>query len=113
MLLLMLMYTIGGGLLTALSIPLILGKIGPNPWYGFRVKKTLNDPAIWYPANAYAGKRLFVVGLSGTLIAAVLYIVPNMDTNTYAWAGAVVIVGGLIVAVIQSFLYLRRFPSKP
>jgi SdpI/YfhL protein family len=67
MLLLMLMYTISGCLLTALSIPLILGKIGPNPWYGFRVKKTLSDPAIWYPANAYAGKRLFVLGLAAAL----------------------------------------------
>lgn len=73
MLTLMLMYTISGGLLTALSIPLILRKIGPNSWYGFRVKKTLTDPAIWYPTNAYAGKRLFVVGLAGSLIAVVLY----------------------------------------
>jgi len=112
MLLLMLMYTISGGLLMALSIPLILGKIGPNPWYGFRVKKTLNDPAIWYPANAYSGKRLFVVGLVGSLISVVLYFVPNMDINTYALSCAGVTVGGLIVAVIQSFLYLRRFPSK-
>jgi hypothetical protein len=83
MLLLMLMYTISCGLLTALSVPLILGKIGPNPWYGFRVKKTLNDSAVWYPANAYAGKRLFVVGLAGSVIAVVLYFVPNMDLNTY------------------------------
>jgi len=113
MLLLMLMYTISGGLLTALSIPLILGKIGPNPWYGFRVKKTLNDPAIWYPTNAYAGKRLLVVGLAGSLIAVVLYFVPNMDINTYALSCAGVTVGGLIVALIQSVLYLRRFPSKP
>jgi hypothetical protein len=113
MLLLMLMYTISGGLLTALSIPLILGKIGPNPWYGFRVRKTLDDPAIWYSANAYAGKRLFVVGLVGSLIAVVLYFVPNMDLNSYALSCAGMTVGGLIVAVIQSFLYLWRFPLKP
>lgn len=110
MLLLMLMYTIGGGLLAALSIPLIAGKIGPNSWYGFRVKKTLSDPAIWFPVNAYSGKRLFIVGLVGGLFASVLYIVPNMEINTYALSCAGVTVGGLIVAVIQSFQYLRRFP---
>jgi SdpI/YfhL protein family len=113
MLLLMLMYTISGCLLAALSIPLILGKIGPNSWYGFRVKKTLNDPAIWYPANAYAAKRLFVVGLAGCLSAFMLYFVPNIGIDTYALACGAVTGGGLIVTVIQSFLYLQRFPSKP
>ena len=104
------MYTISCSLLAVLSIPLILGRIGPNSWYGFRMKKTLSDPAIWYPANAYAGKLLFVVGLMGGLVAVVLYFVPNMDINTYALSCAGVTVGGLIVAVVQSILYLRRFP---
>ena len=112
MLLLMLIYTISGGLIMALSIPLVLGKIGPNPWYGFRVKKTLTDPTIWYLANAYSGKRLFIVGLVVNLISVVLYFVPNMDINIYTLSCAGVTVGGLIVAVIQTLLYLRRFPSK-
>ena len=112
MLFLMLMNTFTGLLLAALSIPLILGKIGPNPWYGFRVKKTLNDPAVWYPANAYAGKRLFVVGLVGSLFAFLFYFVPKIDLNTYAIGCAVVTVGGLIVSVIQSFLYLRTLSSN-
>ncbi len=112
MLSLMLMNTFTGLLLAALSIPLILGKIGPNPWYGFRVKKTLNDPAVWYPVNTYAGRRLFVVGLVGSLFALVFYFIPKIDLNTYAIGCAVVTVGGLIVAVIQSFLYLRTLPSN-
>ena len=112
MLSLMLMNTFTGLLLAALSIPLILGKIGPNPWHGFRVKKTLNDPAVWYPANTYAGKRLFVVGLVGSLFALLFYFIPKIDLNTYAIGCAVVTVGGLIVAVIQSFLYLRTLPSN-
>ena len=60
---LMILYTSSGLLLAAISVPLILGKIGPNPLCGFRVKKTLEDPAVWYPVNAYAAKRLLVVGL--------------------------------------------------
>ena len=44
----LLMMHVGSGLvLTALSFPLIRGKIGPNPWYGFRVRQTLENPAIW------------------------------------------------------------------
>ena len=54
-----------GGLLALISVPLILGKVGPNPWYGFRVKKTLDDPVAWYAANRYAAWWMLVaVGLS-------------------------------------------------
>jgi uncharacterized membrane protein len=112
MFLLMLMNTFSGLLLAAFSIPLILGEIGPNSWYGFRVKKTLDDPTVWYPANAFAGKRLFVVGIVGSLFAPLFFLVPKIDLNTYAIGCAVVTVGGLIVTVIQSFLYLRTLPSK-
>ena len=110
---LLLLYTFSGLLLAAISIPLILQKIGPNPWYGFRVKKTLNDPAVWYPVNAYAGKRLLVVGIVSSLSAVLLFFVPGLDVTTYALTFAGIILGGLFVTVIQSIFYLRSFPSKP
>jgi hypothetical protein len=109
MLALLLLSTSTGLLLAAISIPLILQKIGPNPWYGFRVKKTLDDPAVWYPVNAYAGKRLLVVGLVSSLSALLLFFVSGMDLKTYALACAGITLGGILVAVIQSVFYLRSF----
>ena len=72
---LMILFTSSGLLLAAISVPFILGKIGPNPLYGFRVKKTLEDPAVWYPVNAYAAKRLLVVGVGISVSAALLFFV--------------------------------------
>jgi hypothetical protein len=40
------LYVAGGALLTAISVPLIQKRIPPNPWYGFRVPQTLNDPDV-------------------------------------------------------------------
>jgi hypothetical protein len=54
---LMVLFTASGLLLAALNVPLILRKIGPNPLYGFWVKRILEDPTAWYPVNAYAAKR--------------------------------------------------------
>jgi len=51
MTLIMVMYFTSGILLAAISIPLILRKIKPNGLYGFRVKQTLEDPALWYAVN--------------------------------------------------------------
>ena len=112
MLTLLLIYTFSGLLLAVISIPLILQKIGPNPWYGFRVKKTLEDPAVWYPVNTYAGKRLLVVGIISSLSAVLLFFVPGIDLTTYALAFAGILLGGLFVTVIQSIWYLRSFPAK-
>ncbi len=108
---LLILFTGSGLLLAALSVPLILGKIGPNPLYGFRVKKTLEDPAVWYPVNAYAARRLLVAGLAVSVAAAVLFLVPGMDLLVYALACGAIGLGGLLVAVVQSFLYLRSFPA--
>ena len=71
------MYIAGGFLLAALSVPLILRRIPPNPWYGFRVQQTLNHPDVWYAANAYAGWRLFWTGIATIVGAIALYRVPN------------------------------------
>jgi uncharacterized membrane protein len=110
---LMILFTSSGLLLAALSVPLILRKIGPNPLYGFRVQKTLEDPATWYPVNAYAAKRLLVVGLVISVSAILLFLVPGIDLLVYALASAAIGLGGLLVALIKSFFYLRSFPAVP
>lgn len=106
------LFASSGLLLAALSVPLILGKIGPNGLYGFRVKKTLEDPAVWYPVNAFAAKRLLIVGLGISLSALLLFIVPGSQQDVYALACAAVGLGGLLVALIQSMLLLRTFPDQ-
>jgi len=46
-----------------ISIPPILEKIPPNPYYGFRVGKTLSDGRIWYAANRVMGYGMLISGL--------------------------------------------------
>ena len=61
MITLLVLYLVTGLLLVGLSLPLIYRKVPPNYWYGFRVRATLENEEVWYPANEYAGKRLFWV----------------------------------------------------
>lgn len=109
---LLILFVSSGFLLAGRSVPLILRKIGPNPLYGFRVKRTLEDPAVWYPVNAYAAKRLLVVGLVMSVSAVLLFFVPGVDLLVYALGNAGVGLAGLSIAVIQSFLYLHSFPGN-
>ena len=49
-----LMYMIGSVVIIALSIPLVLQKIGPNGFYGFRTAKTMSSPAFSKSASSAA-----------------------------------------------------------
>lgn len=105
----MLSFVSTGLLLIALAIPMLLRRVKPNQWYGFRTRKTLGDERIWYASNAYAGKRLLIFGIVHTTASLVLYFVPSMQTNFVAYISAVGVIFfiGLIVVIAQSLRYLR------
>lgn len=47
----------------ALGYPLYRRTVGPNSFYGFRIRQTLHDPDVWYPVNERSGKYFIVTGL--------------------------------------------------
>src|SRR5687768_10298483 len=79
-------FIVAGGVITLISIPLILRKVAPNRWYGFRTPSTLGDPAIWYPANEQSGKRLAGAGITILVGAIGFYFVPRWQVTHYCLA---------------------------
>lgn len=91
-----------------LSIPMILGKVPPNPIYGFRTRKTLSDPEIWYDVNEFAGKLMFVWGGVMAVAAIVLDRIDGMSIDSYSYAFLAVVLGIGAVVTILSFNRLRK-----
>jgi hypothetical protein len=112
MTILLIFYVAAGLLLAGLSVPLILQKIGPNPIYGFRVRQTLEDPAVWYPVNAFSAKGLLCVGLGTSAVSALLYLVPGIDVAIYASVVATVFLVGFAINLFLSFRYLNSFAGR-
>ncbi len=53
----------------SLGIPLFLGKVPPNHWYGYRVRPyAMKDREIWYAVNRKGGKHLIIVSCVLTLL---------------------------------------------
>jgi SdpI/YfhL protein family len=48
--------------LAGASLPLLLGLVPPNGWYGFRLPGLRLDPAVWYEINSL-GARLFIAAM--------------------------------------------------
>lgn len=92
-----------------MSIPLILEKVPPNRWYGFRVAKTFSSERIWYIANRAAGYDLLWAGVLIAITSAVTRLLVNwlgaVTVNTINFA---VFISVLVVAVIHSFLTLNQ-----
>ena len=107
MLALLLIYITSSFLLVLLGLPLILRKVKPNPIYGFRVRRTLEDPRVWYEVNAFFGRQLLMVGLLEGLATLLLYFLPGLNVDTYALAclGVFIVVFG--VAMAKSLRYIK------
>ena len=102
------LYVVGGLLLTGLSIPLILEKVKPNALYGFRVQQTLDDPQVWYAVNKYSGKRLLTAGIITVVAAVGFYLIPGISVDAYALACLGVTGTVLTIGIVQSFRYLKK-----
>lgn len=111
-LLLLTLFLTSGGLIVLLSIPLIRCKVPPNSLYGFRVRRTLENPDIWYPANVYAAWHMLGLGAAIMIAACLAYFVVGSDI---AWFGSVVGIVtaiGLSTMLFRSFRYLRKLTDK-
>jgi hypothetical protein len=98
-----------GGMIALVSLPLILGKIGPNPFYGLRVKRTLDDPAAWYAGNRYASWGMLATAALLMLVATTGYaLMPDLGMPAYALTCLAAMVVGLLVSLVLTFRYLRR-----
>jgi hypothetical protein len=101
------MFLLSGVLLMALSVPMILRKIPPNGLYGFRVKRTMENPDIWYPVNAYSGKWLLAIGLVMVLASTGLYLIPGISLDVYSYAVLGVWVVVFTIGMVASVRYMN------
>jgi len=103
-----------GILIIILSIPMILQKVKPNAWYGFRTRKTQSDEGIWYPANQYAGRALLFAGSVMVVGALVLYWIANSaeygvvpNDPLFPVLVLVLLSVPIVACAIASFVYLK------
>jgi uncharacterized membrane protein len=59
-----------------IAIPMILGWVRPNPWYGVRTRKTRSSPEIWYRANRVGGIYLTMATLSALAMWGMMTLYP-------------------------------------
>ena len=105
-------YFLGSIFLILLSLPLMYEKVKPNPFYGFRVPATLDDPALWYPVNKFFAKRQLVVGVMEAIASFGLYLVKGINIDGYAFSVLAVFVVAFSIAVFQSWKFMNSLRQQ-
>jgi uncharacterized membrane protein len=101
-------FTLMAVLSIVISIPLIAKKVKPNPYYGYRVRKTLENPEIWYPANQYLGWLLLISSLIFLVASILLYFVPGITLDGYAIGCMLAFIVPFAIGMAQSIHYLKN-----
>ena len=93
------------------AVPLLLGWVRRNSWYGVRVGQAYRSPRHWYLVNRYGGRRMAL--WSGPIILAglVALVIPLQDRPLVATllAFAPLLV---LVPTAESIRYARRLPAE-
>jgi len=101
------LFTVGGILLSVLALPMILGRIKPNGLYGFRLRRTMENPEIWYPVNRYSGFCLLGCGLATFAAAIGLIFLPDIGLDAYALGVAAVMAISFTFGMKLSIRYMK------
>ena len=104
-----LLFWIVGLIYIGLGIPLLLGRVPPNSWYGCRTQKTLSSDEIWYPVNRVTGRYMIVSGVAVILSAFGVFIFRSaLGPNHGVAILLVVLVLSVLGMVVESLRAQRK-----
>lgn len=86
------------------AVPLMLGLVPPNPYYGWPARSTPAKPDLWKDVNMFLG-RAVVIAAS---LAALLLMAYNGTWLRSGWAQLVLVVVALAAAAGATFWYDRK-----
>ena len=87
------------------AVPLVMARVAPNRFYGFRTPRTLADRGLWYRVNGFAGRALLAAAAVGLAIVAEL---PDASFAAPSPTAIVAMLLPIVAAIAASFIYLRR-----
>lgn len=99
---------LAGLLAVGVSLPLILGKVKMNAWYGVRIPAAFASETAWYDLNRYGGRLLLVWGLALAVVATVGAFLPRELWIPYNWTALALVFVGLAVVMIKIYRHAGK-----
>ena len=97
-----------GVLVIGLSIPLLLGKVPMNRWYGTRLPAAYKSEAHWYRINRYGAMQVITYGVALTLLGVVILLYPPRFGSVWFVMG----VAAPAVLIFPMLIMLLRYAKR-
>lgn len=109
MLILLFVFLLMSLIMALISIPLIMRKVEPNLFYGFRIRKTLENRELWFDVNEFFAWHLLIISGMEAFASIGLYILPGINPELYALSVMVVFIVAFTMAMSQTMRYMNSF----
>jgi uncharacterized membrane protein len=98
-----------GVVLIVLGIPLLLEKVKPNWFYGFRTPTIVKNKDLWYTVNKQVGKEFIISGII-LMIGSIYMIIfqPILTSIQLIIILLMILQLSLVFIIIRGFLLLKR-----
>ena len=97
-----------GILFVILAIPLLLGKIGMNHYYGMRISKAFESKENWYKINRYGAKQWIISSFLTILVGIISLLIPFAEYHFLIIPISLSPILVLIPAVVRTYHYVNR-----
>ena len=102
-------FFVPASIISVLTLPLILGLIPPNRFYGIRTVETMLDKQRWHQVNRYGGWVLLVSSLLYLGVAAYIPSTVAGETDLGRW---LVHLGFFVGPLLVSIVLIRQYMKK-
>ena len=98
-----------GAVFIFLGIPLLLEKVKPNWFYGFRTPTIVKDRDLWYKVNKQVGREFIIAGII-LIIGSIFMLIfqPILTLIQLIIILLLLVHLSLIIIIIKGFSLLRR-----
>lgn len=86
------------------AIPLMIGIVPPNPYYGWPARRSSSKPELWRQVNMVFGRAVLVA----VAIAALAIMAYNGTWLKSGWAQLFIVIIALAGAAAATFVYVRK-----
>ena len=97
-----------GILFVILAIPLLLGRIGMNHYYGMRISKAFASKENWYEINRYGAKQWIISSFLTILVGIISLLIPFAEYHFLIIPISLSPILVLIPAVVRTYHYVNR-----
>ncbi len=99
-------------LIIGTALPLVLGRIPMNQWYGVRFEKSFVSDEAWYAINRYGGRQIIYSVLPLVALGLIQFALPQNDGangSYYMLLYVATLCIGLGIGLARIFAFAKRY----